>query len=345
MAEKITELKELGEFRLIELLTENFPLRQPSSVLGVGDDAAIIDAGEYYTLVSTDMLLEGVHFDLTYFPLKHLGYKAVVVGLSDIAAMNGVPEQITVSVALSNRFSVEALQELYTGIRLACEKYHIDLIGGDTAPAAQGLVISVTAVGKVAKEKVCYRKGAQPNDIICVTGDLGAAYLGLQVLNREKEVFAADTSMQPDLAPHEYLVQRQLKPEARVDMVNAMRESSLLPTAMIDLSDGLASELFQLSQASQVGIQIYEDKLPIDKHTYETATAFNLNPTVCAMHGGEDYELLFTIRPEDLPKVEKNPDVTLIGYVTAAEQGLNLITQGGSAVPLTAQGWEHLAQG
>lgn len=345
MAEKITELKELGEFRLIELLTENFPLQQPSSVLGVGDDAAIIDTGEYYTLVSTDMLLEGVHFDLTYFPLKHLGYKAVVVGLSDIAAMNGMPEQITVSIALSNRFSVEALQELYAGIHLACEKYQIDLIGGDTAPAAQGLVISITAIGKVAKDKVCRRKGARLNDIICVTGDLGAAYLGLQILNREKEVFAADTSMQPDLAPYEYLVQRQLKPEARVDMVNMMREALLLPTAMIDLSDGLASELFQLSQASQIGINIYEDKLPIDKHTYEAAVAFNLNPSVCAMHGGEDHELLFTIRPEDLPKVEKNPDVTLIGYVTAAEQGLNLITQGGSTVPLTAQGWEHLAQG
>ncbi|MEM9417257.1 MAG: thiamine-phosphate kinase [Bacteroidota bacterium] len=345
MAEKITELKELGEFQLIERLTEKFTLQQPSSVLGVGDDAAIIDAGEHYTLVSTDLLLEGIHFDLTYCPLKHLGYKAVAVNVSDIAAMNGVPEQITVSIALSNRFSLEALQELYEGIRLACDHYRVDLVGGDTSAATQGLMISVTAVGKVDKDKVCQRKGIQPNDIICVTGDLGGAYLGLQVLNREKEVWAGDTTMQPDLAPYQYLVQRQLKPEARTDMVHTMREMSLVPTAMIDLSDGLASELFQLSQASQVGIQIYEDKLPIDKRTYETAAAFNLNPTVCAIHGGEDYELLFTIRPADLPKVEKHADIHLIGYATAAEQGLNLVTQGGNAVPLKAQGWEHLTQG
>ena len=345
MTEKRTEIEELGEFKLIDLLTEPFGLQHDSSVLGVGDDAAIIDAGQHYTLVSTDLLLEGIHFDLTYCPLKHLGYKAVAVNVSDIAAMNGVPEQITVSIALSNRFSLEALQELYAGIRLACESYKVDLVGGDTSSSTKGLVISVTAVGKVAKDKVCQRKGVQPNDIICVTGDLGGAYLGLQVLNREKQVFAADASMQPDLAPYQYLVQRQLKPEARMDVVHAMRDMPLVPTAMIDLSDGLASELFHLSKASQVGVNIYEDKLPIDKLTYETAAAFNLDPVVCAMHGGEDYELLFTIRPQDLKQVEKHPDISLIGYATAAAHGLNLITDAGSAVPLSAQGWAHFGKG
>ena len=345
MTEKRTEIEELGEFKLIDLLTEPFVLQHDSSVLGVGDDAAIIDAGQHYTLVSTDLLLEGIHFDLTYCPLKHLGYKAVAVNVSDIAAMNGVPEQITVSIALSNRFSLEALQELYAGIRLACESYKVDLVGGDTSSSTKGLVISVTAVGKVAKDKVCQRKGVQPNDIICVTGDLGGAYLGLQVLNREKQVFAADASMQPDLAPYQYLVQRQLKPEARMDVVHAMRDMPLVPTAMIDLSDGLASELFHLSRASQVGVNIYEDKLPIDKLTYETAAAFNLDPVVCAMHGGEDYELLFTIRPQDLKQVEKHPDISLIGYATAAAHGLNLITDAGSAVPLSAQGWAHFGKG
>ena len=344
MAEKRTELKELGEFRLIDLLTEKFALQQASSVVGVGDDAAIIDAGEHYTLVATDLLLEGIHFDLTYCPLKHLGYKAVAVNVSDIAAMNGVAEQITVSIALSNRFALEALQELYEGIRLACASYQVDLVGGDTAPSTKGLVISVTAVGKVAKDKVCQRKGVQPNDIICVTGDLGGAYLGLQVLNREKQVFAADSSMQPDLAPYQYLVQRQLKPEARTDLIHAMSEMLLVPTAMIDLSDGLASELFHLGKASQVGVNIYEDKLPIDRRTYETAIALNLDPIMCAMNGGEDYELLFTIRPQDLKKVEKHLDISLIGYATAASHGLNLITKTGSAVPLVAQGWQHFSK-
>lgn len=343
MTQKRTEISNLGKVQLLDLLTKEFTLAHSSSVLGPGDDAAIIDAGTHYKLVATNLLSEGVHFDLTYFPLKHLGYKVVVTGLTDIAAMNGMPEQISINVALSNRFSLEALEELYAGVRLACEHYRVDLVGSDTAPAAQGLAIAITAIGRVAKDKVCQRKGAQPNDIICVTGDLGGAYLGLQVLTREKTVWMDDTAMQPDLAPYEYLVQRQLKAEARTDIVHEFHELPLVPTAMIDVADGLASELFHLSQASQVGLQIYEDKLPIDKRTYETAMSFNINPTVCAMHGGEDYELLFTISPNDLSKIDKHPDVSLIGYVTPASQGLNLVAQGGHAIPLKAQGWEHIA--
>ena len=341
MAEKRTEIKELGEFGLIDTLTANFSLQQQRSVVGIGDDAAVIDAGEYYTLLTTDLLLEGVHFDLAYCPLKHLGYKAVAVNIADIASMNGVPEQITVSIGISNRFSVEALQAIYQGIHLACENYKVDLVGGDTTSSAMGLVISVTAVGSVAKDSVCQRKGVQPNDIICVTGDLGAAYIGLQILSREKQVFTANPDMQPDLTPYQYMVQRQLKPEARMDIVHEMRDMPLVPAAMIDVSDGLASELFHLSKASQVGFNIYEDKLPIDKRTYDTAVALHLDPITCAMNGGEDYELLFAIKPKDLRKVEKHPDINLIGYATEKEQGLHLITKVGTAVPLAAQGWQH----
>ena len=341
MAESRTALQELGEFKLIDTLTAKFALQHPSSIQGVGDDAAIIDAGEHYTLVTTDMLLEGIHFDLTYCPLQHLGYKAVVVNVSDIAAMNGTPAQITVSIAVSNRFSLEALQALYQGIALACEHYQVDLVGGDTASSATGLVISITALGKVAKEQVCLRKGAQLHDIVCVTGDLGAAYIGLQVLTREKQVFEADPAMQPVLAPYQYMVQRQLKPAARTDIIQMMHKLQLVPTAMIDVSDGLASELFHISKSAGVGITIYEDKLPIDKRTYETAVSFNLDPIMCAVNGGEDYELLFTIKQQDLKKVENHPDIALIGYATAPTQGLNLVTQSGSVVPLSAQGWQH----
>ncbi len=343
MTEKRTEIKELGKFKLIDRLTKGFSLQHASSVLGVGDDAAIIDAGNYYKLVATALLLEVIHFDLTYCPLKHLGYKAVVVSLSNLAAMNGVPEQITVNLGASNRFSLEALQELYKGIHLACENYKVDLVGSDVTASATGLAIAITAIGQVAKDKVCQRKGMQPNDILCVTGDLGGAYIGLQILTREKQVLEVDKNMQPELDPHQYMLQRQLKPEARTDIVHELHDLSLVPTAMIDLSDGLTSELFQLSKAAQLGIRIYEDKLPIDKRAYETALALNLDPIMCAMHGGEDYELLFTVKPQDLNKVEKHPDISLIGYVTEASQGLRLITNAGTTVPLTAPGWEQLS--
>lgn len=336
-----TELEELGEFKLIDTLTEKFTLQHQSSVQGVGDDAAIIDAGEHYTLVTTDMLLEGIHFDLTYCPLKHLGYKAVVVNISDIVAMNGTPEQITVSIAVSNRFSLEALQALYQGIYLACEHYQVDLVGGDTSSAAAGLVISITAIGRVAQDKVCLRRGAQPHDIICVTGDLGGAYIGLQALTREKQVLKADPGMEPVLEPYKYMVERQLKPAARTDIIQAMDKLQLVPTAMIDVSDGLASELFHISKAAGVGITIYEERLPIDKRTYETGVSFNLDPIMCAVNGGEDYELLFTIKQQDLKKVENHPDIALIGYATAPAQGLNLVTKAGSVVALAAQGWQH----
>jgi len=341
MPESRTELQALGEFKLIDGLTKKFSLRHSSSIQGIGDDAAVIDVGGQYMLVGTDMLLEGIHFDLTYCPLKHLGYKAVAVNVSDIAAMNGRAEQITVSMAVSNRFSVEALQELYEGIYLACEHYQIDLVGGDTSSSAAGLVISITAMGRVNKDEVCLRKGARPYDLICVTGDLGAAYIGLQVLNREKQVFQADPAMQPVLEPYKYMVERQLKPEARTDIVQAMGKLQLVPTAMIDISDGLASELFHISKAAGVGMTIYEDRLPIDKRTYDTAVAFNLDPIMCAVNGGEDYELLFTIKQQDLKKVEGHPDIALIGHVTELSQGSHLVTKSGSVVPLRAQGWEH----
>jgi len=329
----------LSREQLMDMLTQGFSLRHPSSVLGVGDDAAVIDMGAHYALVSTDLLLENIHFDLTYCPLQHLGYKAVVVNVANITAMNGMPEQITVSIALSNRFSLEAVQTLYQGIQAACDHYQIDLVGSDTTNSARGLVIAVTAIGKVAKDQLCRRQGMQPNDILCVTGDLGGAYVGLQILNREKQVFAADPHMQPDLTPYQYIVQRQLKPEARTDMIQLFHELDLLPTAMIDVSEGLAAELLHLAKASQVGVHVYEEKLPIERRTHATAVALHLDPVMCAMNGGEDYELLFAIRPQDLSKVEHHPQVHLVGYATAATQDTHLVTKGGSRVPLSAPGW------
>ena len=337
---KAVKLSDIGEFKLIDILTEKFSLQHQNSVAGVGDDAAIIDTGKHYTLISTDMLLEGIHFDLTYFPLKHLGYKAVVINIADIAAMNGTPKQITVNIAVSNRFSLEAIQQLYEGVELACQNYKVDLVGGDTSTSTAGAVISVTAVGEVEKDKVCKRSGAKPNDIICVTGDLGGAYVGLQVLAREKQVFLANPDMQPVLDPYRYIVQRQLKPEARMDIVDAIKDLLLTPTAMIDISDGLASELLHISKASNVGVNIYEDKLPIDQLTYKTAISLGLDPITCALNGGEDYELLFTIHQKDLPKIETHPAIALVGYVTHAAQGLHLITKGKNTIPLKAQGWK-----
>ena len=336
-----TELQDLGEFALIDHLTAETQLLHKSSVLGVGDDAAVINHGEQSILVAKDLLLEGVHFDLSYAPLKHLGYKAVTVNVSDIAAMNGHCQQILVGLGVSNRFSVEALETLYEGIHFACKQYGLDLVGGDTTSSQSGLVISVTAVGTTAPEKVVTRAGAQVNDLICVTGDLGAAYLGLQVLAREKQVFLEDTEMQPQLEAYEYLVKRQLTAEARVDLVDWLEEQKILPTAMIDLSDGLASDLLHICKRSQVGARIYQDKLPIDAVTTDTALEFNLDPTTCALNGGEDYEMLFVVDQKHHVQVEQHPDISVIGHITAADQGADLVLRSGEYAPITAQGWNH----
>ena len=341
MSENRSEIKQLGEFGLIDRIKQKFTLTHQSSMTGIGDDAAVVDIGGECLLVTTDMLLEGIHFDLAFTPLHHLGYKSVVANVSDIAAMNGRAEQITVSIALSNRFSIEAVDALYAGIKAACENYKVDLIGGDTTASASGLVISITALGRAKKEHVAYRTGAQPNDIICVTGDLGAALAGLQVLEREKEVFLANPAMQPDLEKYEYVVGRQLKPEARTDIVFDLAEAGVKPTSMIDVSDGLASELFHISNNSNVGIRIYEDKVPIDHSTYETAIEFKMDPITCALNGGEDYELLFTISKADQEKIKNHPDIHFIGYTHERKSENVLISKQGTIVPLTAQGWDH----
>lgn len=341
MSEKRSEINQLGEFGLIDRLAGNFSLTNSTSVVGIGDDAAAIDIGSEYLLISTDMLVEGIHFDLSYVPLAHLGYKAVAVNVSDIAAMNGKAEQITVSIALSNRFSLQAVDALYEGIKAACDNYKVDLVGGDTTSSTSGLIISITAVGRVAKDKVAYRSGAKPNDIICVTGDLGAAYMGLQVLEREKQVFLSNPEMQPSLEKYNYIVGRQLKPEARTEVVFDLQEYGVVPTSMIDISDGLASELLHLSKNSGVGIRIYEENLPIDNQAFETAVEFNLDPIICALNGGEDYELLFTIRQEDQDKIKKHPDINMIGYVHERKEERVMISKKGSVIPLTAQGWNH----
>ncbi|WP_276372494.1 thiamine-phosphate kinase [Chryseolinea sp. H1M3-3] len=341
MSETRSEINQLGEFGLIDRIHEKFSLRNPSSLTGIGDDAAVIDAGNECVLISTDMLVEGIHFDLSYTPIHHLGYKAVAVNVSDIAAMNGRAEQITVSIALSNRFSVEAVDALYAGIKAACENYKVDLVGGDTTSSSSGLVISITAIGRARKETISYRNGAKPNDILCVTGDLGGAFTGLQVLAREKEVYLTNPDMQPNLEKYEYMVGRQLKPEARTDIVFDLEEAGVKPTSMIDISDGLASELFHIAKNSGVGFRIYEDKIPIDHATYETAVEFKLDPITCALNGGEDYELLFTIAKSDQEKIKNHPDIHFIGYVHERKGENVLITKQGNAVPVRAQGWDH----
>lgn len=347
MAEKKntrTDIGQLGEFRLIDRITENFTNQHSTTVLGVGDDAAIIQPQGEQVVVSSDMLLEGIHFDLAYVPLEHLGYKAVAVNISDIAAMNAIPSQITVNIGLSNRFSVEAVEAIYRGIRYACENYKVDLVGGDTTSSASGLVISVTALGTVSGESVTTRSRTQQSDIVCVTGDLGGAYLGLQVLAREKQVFLSSPDQQPELAKYDYVVKRQLRPEARMDLVYELRDLGVVPTAMIDVSDGLASELFHLSKQSGVGFRIYEENIPYDQQTYETAVEFRLSPITCALNGGEDYELLFTIRQDDYEKIKNLADVHSIGYAQPLAQGLQLATKAGQLVAIQAQGWNHFTQ-
>ncbi len=344
MNEERTELSNLGEFGLIDRIKQKFTIQNATSLKGIGDDAALLSAGEEVLLVSTDMLLEGVHFDLGYMPLQHLGYKAVAVNVSDIAAMNAKPEQIVISLAISNRFSLEAVDTLYDGIRAACESYKVDLVGGDTSSSVSGLVISITVIGRAAKNKVTQRSGANANDIICVTGDLGAAYMGLQVLEREKQVFLTNPEMQPDLEKYEYLVGRQLKPEARMDIVYELAERNCVPTSMIDISDGLASELLHLSKSSALGVKIFEDKVPIDHDTYETAIEFKLDPITCALNGGEDYELLFTISPTDYEKVKNHPDIHFIGHMHPNANQNVMVTKQQTLAPITAQGWNHFRQ-
>lgn len=335
-----TELTSLGEFGLINHLTEHVEIYNESSLKGIGDDAAVIKYdNDKSTLVSTDMLVEGVHFDLTYVPLKHLGYKAIIVNLSDIYAMNGTPKQVTVSIAASNRFSVEAIEELYAGMLFACKKYNVDLVGGDTTSSTSGLIISVTAIGEAKKEDIVYRNGAKEKDLVCVSGDLGGAYMGLQVLEREKFVFKDNPQLQPDLVGNDYILERQLKPEARMDIIELFKTLGIKPTSMIDISDGLASELMHLCTQSEVGCELYEDKIPLDPQTFDRAREFSLDPTVCALSGGEDYELLFTIPMSEYEKIKNVPDFTIIGHITPKASGLNLIAKAGTSHPITAQGW------
>jgi thiamine-monophosphate kinase len=342
MEEKRSEISRLGEFGLIDKISAQFGLNNKSSLVGIGDDAAVIDGGADCFLLTTDMLTEGVHFDLSYVPLQHLGYKAVAVNISDIAAMNGVPEQIIVSMGVSNRFSLEAVELLYEGIRAGCENYKVDLVGGDTTSSASGLILSIAAIGRAKREKIVYRKGAAINDIICVTGDLGAAYIGLQILEREKQVFLTNPEMQPQLEKFESVVARQLKPEARMDIVYELAELNIKPTSMIDISDGLASELLHLSKHSGLGMKIFEDKVPIDNQTFETAAIeFKIDPITCALNGGEDYELLFTITQDDFEKIKNHPDIHFIGHVHDNPNQNVLVSKQGTIIPLKAQGWDH----
>jgi thiamine-monophosphate kinase len=337
-----TELGSLGEFGLIDMISKSVEIQNTESIKGIGDDAAVIENGEYQTVISTDMLIEGVHFDLTFHPLRHLGYKAVIVNLSDIYAMNAEPKQILVALALSNRFSVEAIDELYSGMLLACKKYGVDLIGGDTTTSTSGLVLSITSIGKAKKEDVVYRNGAQLHDLVCVSGDLGGAYLGLQILEREKKIFLENHGIQPDLSGNDYILERQLKPEAQKEIISKLAELKVKPTSMIDISDGLSSEILHICKQSECGCDIYEDKIPIDPQTYDRAREFGLDPTVCALNGGEDYELLFTIAQQDYEKLREHLDISIIGHITDKNSGVNLVDKSGNVVKMTAQGWDAL---
>ncbi|GAB2450670.1 thiamine-monophosphate kinase [Hymenobacter qilianensis] len=338
----ITPLDKVGEFGLIRRIQETITLRQPSTTLGIGDDAAILTpAAQHDIVVSTDLLVEGVHFDLTFCPLKHVGYKAVAVNVSDIAAMNALPTQIVVGLAIGSRYSVEAIEELYEGMRLACEAYNVDLVGGDTTASRGGLTISITAMGQIETGRAVRRSGAQPNDLICVTGDLGGAFLGLQVLEREKAAFLADPEMQPELANYTYVLQRQLRPEARLDIIHELRDLGLTPTSMIDISDGLASEILHICTASGTGARIFSENLPAANPMLEVANEFNLDPIMCMLNGGEDYELLFTLPLADHAKIKNHPDITILGHITEKSDGVNLITKAGQPVPITAQGFQH----
>ena len=337
--QKFTNLDQIGEFGLIDILTKDFESNNKSTVLSIGDDAAVIDNSKEKTLISTDMLVEGVHFDLSYFPLKHLGYKAVISSISDIYAMNGICNQITVSIAVSNRFKLESINELYSGIKVACKNYKVDLIGGDTTSSKKGLIISVTALGISHKNGFVARSGAEDNDLIVVSGNLGGAYLGLQVLEREKQVFLVNPNSKPDLSKYKNLVQRQLRPEARIDIIEFLHDSNVKPTSMIDISDGLSSEIIHICKSSKKGCNIYEDKIPISNVTTQTCNEFNLESTTVALSGGEDYELLFTIKQEDIKEIEKNPDLSIIGHINSKKE-MNLVTKTGKNIPIKSMGWK-----
>ncbi len=338
---KRTDVNDLGEFGLIEHLTKDHKLVNPSSIKGIGDDAAVIDNGGLLTVISTDSLVEGIHFDLMYTPLKHLGYKSVVVSLSDICAMNAIPKQVTVSIAISNRFSVEAMDEFYEGVYAACKKYNVDLVGGDTTSSPRGFFINTTAIGQVSKEKVTYRNTAKVGDLLCVTGDLGGAYLGLQILEREKQIYLSSPEVQPDMKGNDYIIGRMLKPEARLDMIKIFEKSNLIPTSMIDISDGLASELFHISKQSGVGVWVEESGVPIKQEVEVQAIDFKIDPITCALSGGEDYELLFTVDPKDIEKVKYMPDIYIMGEIVEASAGVKLHTKGGNVHDIKAQGWKH----
>jgi len=335
-----TELSDLGEFGLIHELTKNIKLQHKSTIKGVGDDAAVLSYGSKQTLITTDLLIEGVHFDMTYIPLKHLGYKTAIVNFSDIVAMNGTPKQILVGIGASNRFSVEAIEEIYKGIYLACENYKVDLIGGDTVSSVSGLFLSATAIGEAKKDEVVYRNTAQKGDLVFVSGDLGAAYMGLMILEREKQAFKADPNLQPDLEGNDYILGRQLKPETRTDIVKLLKGVGVVPTSMIDISDGLASEILHICTGSDKGCNLYEDKLPIDPTTINMANELKIDPTTCALNGGEDYELMFTISQKDYEKVKDIYGITVVGHITDKSEGINLISRSGTQVTITAQGWD-----
>ena len=335
-----TPIKNLGEFALIDHITKDFTIENESSQHGIGDDAAVLDHGMDPTLISTDLLIEGIHFDLSYMPLKHLGYKAVVVNISDIYAMNSIPKQITVSVAISNRFTLEAIEELYKGINLACKNYKIDLVGGDTSSSVTGLIISISVLGSSSKKKIVKRNGAKENDLLVVSGDLGGAYTGLQILEREKAVFKVNPNTQPDLSKYTYCIERQLKPEARKDVIELLDELEIIPTSMIDISDGLSSEILHLSKASEVGFHLFEEKIPIDPEVSMTCDEFKLNSTTSALNGGEDYELLFTINQKDFEKIKNHPFLSVIGHASDLKNGCQLITGLGHQIELSAQGWQ-----
>jgi thiamine-monophosphate kinase len=340
--EKFTPVTELGEFGLIEHITQNFPLRNASSIKGIGDDAAVIEVLDKQTVITNDLLVEGVHFDFTYVPPKHLGYKAVSVNVSDIYAMNAKPKQIVVGLAFSNRFGLEFIEEIYEGIRLACEVYEVDLVGGDTSSSYSGMTLSVTAIGEADEKDIVYRNGAKQNDLLVVSGDLGGAYMGLQLLEREKSVYEDDREMQPDLTGHEYVLERQLKPEARRDVPEILEALGVKPTSMIDISDGLSSEVIHLCKQSKTGVRLYEEKIPIDPTVYDLCSEFNLTTTTVALNGGEDYELLFTIDIQDHDKIKANPNFTVIGHITQESEGINLLTRDDQLIKLNAQGWDAM---
>lgn len=336
-----TQLSDLGEFGLIDHLTKNFKVKHKSTIKSIGDDAAVLNFDNKKIVVTTDLLLEGVHFDLSYMPLKHLGYKAVIVNLSDVYAMNAKATQITVSIAVSNRFPLEALEDLYAGIETAADIYDIDVIGGDTTSSNKGLLISVTAIGEVESENEVYRSGAKPNDLLVVSGDLGAAYMGLQVLEREKEVYKVNPNSQPDLESYTYIIERQLKPEARKDIVKLLSELGVKPSSMIDISDGLSSEIIHICKQSKVGCDLYEEKIPLDPQVISTCEEFNIDSTTVALNGGEDYELLFTISQDDFLKIKANPSLSVIGYIKEEKEGIHLITRADTKIPVKAQGWKN----